>query len=81
MAIPLQFTESGVLAPGDYTATLAEIRASVLVSGAGVASSHWDANWRAECIGNNYPCGMPIESSFGLIMGSPLELKTRGEIL
>lgn len=52
MAIPDQFTEAGVLAPGDYRATFAEIRASVLVSGAGVSSAHWDVSWRAECVDN-----------------------------
>jgi hypothetical protein len=52
MTIPEQFTQTGVLAPGDYRATLAEIRASVLVTGAGVTSSHWDSEWRSECVDN-----------------------------
>jgi hypothetical protein len=50
MAIPGQFTDRGVLLPGDYRATLAEIRASILVTGAGVASEHWDGEWRSQCV-------------------------------
>lgn len=52
MGIPMQFTEAGVLIPGDYRATLAELRASLLVSGRNVASPNWDASWRAQCVDN-----------------------------
>jgi hypothetical protein len=52
MAIPEQFTENGVLPPGDHKATLAELRASILVTGNGVASSHWDSDWRGRCVDN-----------------------------
>lgn len=50
MAVPARFTEEGVLIPGDHRATLAEVRTSLLVSGAGVDSHNWDSSWRAECV-------------------------------
>lgn len=52
MAVPLRFTETGVLPPGDYTATLDELRASILISGTGIDSLHWDSAWRAKCVDN-----------------------------
>ena len=52
MAISKAFTPAGVLASGDHKATLNDIRTSLLVTGAGVASAHWDTNWRAECVNN-----------------------------
>jgi hypothetical protein len=51
MSVPTQFT-NGVLLPGNHQATLADIRASFLVSGEGVGSLSWDAGWRAECVNN-----------------------------
>jgi hypothetical protein len=52
MAIPTQFTANGVLPPGDHQAKLADIRSSLLVTGTGVSSSHWDSDWRARCVDN-----------------------------
>lgn len=51
MSIPTQFT-NGVLRPGDHVATLADIRASFLISGHGVGSSNWDSAWRGKCADN-----------------------------
>ena len=42
---PLNFTPSGVLPPGDYEMTLAELRGSLLVQGSS-ESTPWDAEWR-----------------------------------
>jgi hypothetical protein len=52
MTIPFKFTNDGVLAPGDYKATLADIRASILVTGSGVKSQNWDSDWRSQCVDN-----------------------------
>jgi hypothetical protein len=41
------FTAEGLLPAGDYPLTLDELRASLLVTGAGVGSPTWDATWRA----------------------------------
>ena len=48
------FTPDGVLPPGDYAMTLAELQASELVLGPGQPSSHlvWDAAWRHELVNN-----------------------------
>jgi hypothetical protein len=42
------FTEDGLLPPGDYTLTIDELRASMLVLGPGEPRDHatWDAAWR-----------------------------------
>jgi hypothetical protein len=45
------FTPAGVLPPGDYTATLGELRESLLVSGpAGSRSPTWDTAWRGQLV-------------------------------
>jgi hypothetical protein len=44
------FTGDGLLPVGDYPLTLAELRASHLVSGDGVWSSTWDPDWRARLV-------------------------------
>jgi hypothetical protein len=49
--VPLPpFTEEGLLPAGDYPLTLDELRASFLVTGVGVASTTWDAPWRARLV-------------------------------
>jgi len=51
MAGPLpDFTDEGLLPPGDYEVTFEELRASVLVEGPGPDSpwgKEWDAEWRS----------------------------------
>lgn len=44
------FTADGLLPPGDYPLTLAELRQSVLVTGTGVLA--WDAAWRLQLVEN-----------------------------
>jgi hypothetical protein len=51
MTIPTNFTPEGVLAPGTYDATFAEIRKSILVVGDG-SSSTWNAAWRNKLLDN-----------------------------
>jgi hypothetical protein len=46
------FTAKGVLPPGDYPMTLAELRDSFLVSGEGVGSPAWDVAWRRQLVDN-----------------------------
>ncbi|MCS3635690.1 hypothetical protein GGP57_003030 [Salinibacter ruber] len=50
MAFPLpDFTDEGLLPPGDYEVTFEELRASTLVEGPGSGSvwgENWDAEWR-----------------------------------
>lgn len=43
------FTPSGVLPPGDYALTFAELRQSLLVLGH-AGNPHWDLNWRLELV-------------------------------
>lgn len=50
MPIPAQFTNHGVLAPGTYDATFAEIRSSILVAGTG--SPTWNSAWRGTLLDN-----------------------------
>ncbi len=38
----LQFTENGLLAPGDHGLNFEQLRRSILVTGHGVDSEHWD---------------------------------------
>ncbi len=45
------FTPEGLLPVGDYRLTLAELRASALVTGAGLPST-WDGGWRARLVDN-----------------------------
>lgn len=42
-----QFSDTGRLPPGDYQATMAELRQSVLVTGPLSRPPTWDASWRA----------------------------------
>ncbi len=49
--LPL-FTSDGVLPRGDYPLTLADLRASQLVTGEGVASDAWDSKWRLVLVEN-----------------------------
>lgn len=46
------FTDTGVLPVGDYLVTVAELRASYLVTGEGVGSPSWDAAWRRRLVDN-----------------------------
>lgn len=52
-ALP-RFTEDGILPPGDYELTFAELRASSLVLGPGDPREcpHWDAPWRESLVAN-----------------------------
>ena len=49
-----EFTDDGLLPPGDYEVTLDELRRSVLVVGpkGNTAYSDWDAAWRKKLIDN-----------------------------
>jgi hypothetical protein len=44
MPIPTTFNADGVLDPGTYDATFADIRTSILITGIG--STNWDSTWR-----------------------------------
>jgi hypothetical protein len=46
------FTEEGLLPVGDYPLTLAQLRASYLVTGQCVPSSTWDRAWRGHLADN-----------------------------
>jgi hypothetical protein len=53
MLFPPAFDGDGVLPPGDYELTLAEVRSSMLVVGPTPPSpSTWDAAWRARLVDN-----------------------------
>lgn len=49
-----EFTEDGLLPPGDYEVTLDELRRSVLVVGPRDRASYpnWDAGWRGKLVDN-----------------------------
>lgn len=51
MELP-HFTPDGLLPPGDYELTLAELRESVLVVGLGAGSPNWDEPWRRQLVDN-----------------------------
>ena len=51
MPIPSNFNSDGLLDPGAYDATFADIRASILVTGNG-SSPSWDSSWRNELVSN-----------------------------
>jgi hypothetical protein len=51
MTLPV-FTVDGLLPIGDYDLTLAELRASHLVTGQGAGSQTWDAAWRVRLVDN-----------------------------
>lgn len=44
------FTAAGMLPPGDYAATLDELRQSILVAGPANPSPHWDVSWRLNLV-------------------------------
>ncbi|MBN1554692.1 MAG: hypothetical protein JXA11_08100 [Phycisphaerae bacterium] len=48
------FTDDGLLPPGDYEVTFDELRASILVVGPSgtIASSTWDGSWRRRLVDN-----------------------------
>lgn len=46
------FTQDGLLPPGDYVATLEQLRESVLVRGPGRSAANWDASWRRQLVDN-----------------------------
>ena len=48
-----EFTDDGLLPPGDYVLSLEELALSPLVTGSrGVDSGNWDASWRRELVRN-----------------------------
>lgn len=49
MSIPTTFNTNGVLDPGTYPATFAEIRNSILVNGDGTSPT-WDKAWRLNLV-------------------------------
>jgi hypothetical protein len=51
MMLPL-FTPEGVLPPDDYLMTIADLKASFLVTGDGVTSKNWDTDWRFMLVEN-----------------------------
>jgi hypothetical protein len=51
MAVPAKFNTDGVLDPGTHSATLAEVRASILVKGDGTSRT-WDSVWREVLVNN-----------------------------
>jgi len=51
MPLP-EFTPDGLLPRGDYSLTMGELRDSFLVTGHGVNSTAWDAEWRDSLVGN-----------------------------
>lgn len=54
MTLPSSFTSDGLLAPGDYEVTFAELRQSILVIGPRDLSSEsaWDTSWRLHLVAN-----------------------------
>lgn len=46
------FNAEGVLPPGDYELSIAELKSSRLVTGDGVESAHWDSEWRHQLVDN-----------------------------
>lgn len=54
MSVIPEFTEEGLLPPGDYEVTLDELRESVLVVGPSDRASYpnWDAAWRRRLVDN-----------------------------
>lgn len=46
------FDADGLLPPGDYTLSLAELRESLLVSGGDPAQGPWDSAWRRTLVDN-----------------------------
>lgn len=52
MPAPPRFTERGLLPPGEYALTLAELAESPLVAGLPGGSTTWDSAWRARLVAN-----------------------------
>ena len=49
--MPLEFTEHGLLPPGDYSMTLEELNSSLLVVGPGAdIEPDWDVDWRLHLV-------------------------------
>ncbi len=46
------FTQDGLLPPGDYELTFAELRESLLVIGPGTSYPNWDTEWRGALVDN-----------------------------
>lgn len=46
------FNDRGLLPPGDYELTLADLRTSMLVVGPGPAAPLWDTAWRLWLVDN-----------------------------
>ncbi|MBC8330218.1 MAG: hypothetical protein ISR76_05205 [Planctomycetes bacterium] len=46
----MEFTHDGLLPPGEYPLRFAKLRASMLVTGDGVDSPTWDADWRGHLV-------------------------------
>src|SRR4051812_10521065 len=51
-SLPSEFGPEGLLAPGDYSLTIDELRASMLVAGPANGSPTWDADWRRQLVDN-----------------------------
>lgn len=49
MPIPNSFNSDGLLPPGTYDATFADIKGSILVQGNGMSST-WDKAWREHLV-------------------------------
>ena len=47
-----EFTQEGLLPPGDYSLSLDELYESTLVAGPGSAYPNWDALWRRKLVDN-----------------------------
>ncbi len=47
-----EFSDDGLLPPGDYALSIEELRASMLVHGPGSACPNWDPSWRAHLVDN-----------------------------
>lgn len=47
-----EFTDDGILPPGDYPLSIEQLRNSYLVTGAGLNSTSWDKKWRALLVDN-----------------------------
>ncbi len=50
--LPKSFNAYGLLPPGDYGATIGELRKSILVKGPADKRAAWDAEWRLQLVDN-----------------------------
>jgi hypothetical protein len=46
------FDADGLLPPGDYEVSFAELHRSVLVTGSASRQANWDVSWRSKLVGN-----------------------------